>query len=226
MTARFALLMLGLFPWNTATAHADADNDASTSDVVTERAPLAHPPQMKRGRRIAGVTLAAIGVADLVTAVTLTGVRHRAGNRFVDEPDNRGRENRWRNLGKVVFATASVGGAARIAAIPLLMKKREKMPVLGWISLASSIGAVGFAAVQAALLKDTLPGPCSTSSDHARACVRRAGGVDRVFVSSIASAVLFTVPLTHWLQPKNKTYLTPEINGNRTGGQLTLRGRF
>ena len=72
VVSRFALLMLGVFAWNTATAHADAGGDASTPDGASEREPPADPPQVKRGRRIAGVTLAAVGVADLVAAITLS----------------------------------------------------------------------------------------------------------------------------------------------------------
>jgi hypothetical protein len=193
--------------------------------------PFHRPP---RARYIAGISLAGLGTASLLTGYVLMAPRASAGESWVDELDMSGGvgspPQRWETPGTTVLVAAPVGGAALVAAMPLALPKRARTPWWAWASGAVGIGAVAASGYLASTVNDqgSPEVSCSSSSAtaaDARRCVKRGQRIDFAVLTGVAAAPLLTMPLVYLLRPK-RMKLSANVRVSRAGGHVSVRGNF
>jgi hypothetical protein len=64
-----------------------------------------------------------------------------------------------------------------------------------------------------------------TDSDDARTCVRRSERISAAILTGATAAPLLTIPLVYLFRP-TKSKLAPEVEVNRSGAYLGVRGEF
>jgi len=208
------------------------------ADAVAERPVVddGRPARrMPRGQFIAGVTLASVGSAALITGYVLMVPRASVAEDWIaqgntDPPpaDTTATQQKWLDLGGAIIWTASVGAAALIAAMPLALPKHEKTPWWAWLSGGVGVGLAAFSVAYGVTAEDEPSVGCVSSSvdgSAISACVRRGEQVSLAILTGVTAAPLLTVPLVYLFRRSDKD-IAPSVEVSRSGGYLGVRGRF
>jgi hypothetical protein len=139
-------------------------------------------------------------------------------------------QQKWLSMGTGIIATASIGAASLVAAMPLVLPKRVKTPWWAWFSGALGVGAVAASAYLASTVNDegTPSTSCSSMTINAvdaRICVRQAERTGLAILTGVTAAPLLTIPLVYLIRPK-ETGVSPHVEVSRSGGTVSFRGRF
>lgn len=200
---------------------------AAGTPAPTDYRPAGRRP---RGQFIAGLTLAGVGVAGLATGYALLAPRSNAALDWVNEVDAGGvdtsAQQKWFNLRGAIIASASVGSAALVTAMPLALPERDKTPWWAWVSGGVGLGLAGFS-IAWGVTAEAAPS-CSANSlnsTEVRSCVNREKQTSVALLTGLTSAPLITMPLVYLLRP-SRAKLEPQVEVGRSGGYFGLRGRF
>jgi len=223
---------------------ARADTRASKPAPITEATPGWPPHRTPRGQFIAGVTLASVGTASLLTGYALLWPRHDAGNNWalatqlpLTDPGREGQietfQERWNRVGSGIILSAAAGSALLVTSMPLVLPYRNKTPWWAWLSGGLGVGAavasiaIGVTAPDAPAGVDCTGSQLIESDVDAIACTDRGERTDLAILLGTTSAPLLTMPLVYLLRRSDKRVaLTPALHASRTGGSLGLRGAF
>ncbi|MDH3655522.1 MAG: PEGA domain-containing protein [Myxococcales bacterium] len=186
-----------------------------------------------RGQFIAGLTLAGVGSAALITGYVLLAPRARAGEDWVAQLDSGSppdgvAQQQWLSVGTAVVVTSSVGAAALVAAMPLALPKRAKTPWWAWLSGGVGVGLAAFSVAYGVTAEATPATSCSNlriTSPDAQTCVRRGEQVSVSILTGVTAAPLLTIPLVYLFR-RGDARLTPGVEVSRAGGYVSLRGEF
>jgi hypothetical protein len=185
-----------------------------------------------RGQFIAGLTLVGVGVAGLATGYALLIPRKNAALDWVNEVDSGGQDTsaqqKWFDLRGAIIASASVGGAALVAAMPLALPERRKTPWWAWVSGGVGLGLAGFSIAWGVTAEAEPPTSCSAqmlSSVEVRSCVNRGKQTTLALLTGLTAAPLITMPLVYLFRP-NRAKLEPQVELGRSGAHFAIRGRF
>ncbi|MBT8451382.1 MAG: hypothetical protein KJO40_05375 [Deltaproteobacteria bacterium] len=216
-------------PEPTALPCARAEAVAADRPAPTEDRPRGRRP---RGQFIAGLTLVGVGVAGLATGYALLAPRSSAALDWVSQVDAGGTDTssqqKWFNLRGAIIASASVGSAALITAMPLALPEREKTPWWAWVSGGVGLGLAGFSIAWGVTAEAAPSSSCSGNgldSAAVRSCVSRGEQTSVALLTGLTSAPLITMPLVYLFRP-SRAGLEPQVQVSRSGGYFGLRGRF
>ena len=197
----------------------------------SEEAPRA--ARVPRGRFISGLTLAGVGSAGLIAGYVLLAPRARAAEDWVAQLDSGAQpdgvaQQQWLNMGTALVLTSSISAAALVTAMPLALPRRAKTPWWAWLSGGVGVGLAAFS-VAYGVTADAKPDTsCSTlriTSPEAQACVRHGEQVSVAILTGATAAPLLTIPLVYLFR-RDEMRLTPNVEVSRTGGYISLGGRF
>ncbi|MEM7135812.1 MAG: PEGA domain-containing protein [Myxococcota bacterium] len=197
--------------------------------ATTDARPAGRRP---RGQLISGLTLVGVGVASLATGYALLNPRSNAAERWIDEVDAGGQDTsaqqKWFDLRSGILATASIGGAALVAAMPLALPERGKTPWWAWMSGGLGVGLAAFSIAWGVTAEAKPVASCSDpmlSSDDVRSCAKRGDQTGVAVLTGLTAAPLITMPLVYLLRPR-ESRIAPTVEVGRTGASVSLRGRF
>jgi hypothetical protein len=197
---------------------------AASDDWPADRRP--------RGQFIAGLTLAGVGVASLVTGYALLIPRSNAAADWIEEIDADGQDTtaqqKWFDLRGGIIASASVGAAALVTAMPLALPERDKTPWWAWVSGGVGLGLAGFSIAWGVTAEAEPATSCSArmlSADEVRSCVKRGDQTGVALLTGLTAAPLITMPLVYLFRP-SRAKLEPRVEVGRSGAYLGLRGLF
>jgi hypothetical protein len=190
------------------------------------------PPRRRpRGQFIAGLTLAGIGSAALITAYTLQIPRANAAETWIanlDTPESRDDQQRWLDLNRLIIWTGTGGAAALVAAMPLALPNHEKPPWWAWLSGGLGVGLAAFSIAYGVTAESEPTQGCTQAEldrESARQCVRRAEHVSLAVLTGLSAAPALTVPLVYLFRRTNKA-VTPTVEVGRSGGAVGVYGSF
>jgi hypothetical protein len=205
--------------------------DAEAVPVIDDGWPIRRTP---RGQFVAGVTLAAVGSAALVTGYLLLVPQARAANDWLAQIDAGAIETpveqeKWINVNNAIVITSSVGAAALVTAMPLVLPKSDKTPWPAWLAGGVGIGALAFS-IAYGVAGEKPPTSCRSGDNvndrpGAEACITHAERVSVAVLAGTTAAPLLTIPLVYLLRGSDKK-LEPRIEASRHGGYFGLRGAF
>lgn len=199
-------------------------------------APITHPEMGKRdrhelphGRFVAGVTLASVGTASMLTGYGLFIARRSAGSDWLHAPSELAPQDKWLRLGTGVIATSAAGAGLLVTAMPLVLPYRAKTPWWAWLSGGLGLGAAAGAIVSAVTADPKPPQSCKVSGPDPTACVERGRDVDRALVLGMTAAPLLVMPLVYLLRRGDRRIghkLEPVLAIGRGRGRVGIRGVF
>lgn len=188
-----------------------------------------------RGQYIAGWTLVGVGSASLLTGYVLMAPRASTAEDWVSGLDTTGvsdpsTQQKWLSTGTGIIATSSIGASALVAAMPLVLPKRDKTPWWAWFSGALGLGAAAISGYVASTVNDQAKPETSCSSTaidaaEARACVRRSERTNLAILTGLTAAPLLTIPMVYLIRPK-AAKVSSRIEVLRAGGSMSFRGEF
>jgi hypothetical protein len=190
---------------------ADDDEGVDLDDALTER------EASERRRRIALGITSGVSAAALVAATGLHIARVRRGEAFA-QLFALDRQAAWIDLRLPSTLVAAGGGLLATATLPVLLPRRQGVPVGAWVTGALGVG------LAAASIGTTLRRPgCPGFGVDRRQCIEREQGGDRAVLFASAAAPLLTVPLIYALRP---AHVSPEVSVSREGAWVTVSGAF
>ena len=199
---------------------------AAVDALLHEPTPVTPPTRPPRGQFIAGVSLAAVGTASLLSAYALYGVSAtNVADEMIAAPTNDNQAH-WLNLRFGMFYVGSAGAAALVTAMPLALPYREKTPWWAW--LCGSAG-LGLAATSIALAVTAPPTPDVSRVADPQGYVDRAKRTDGAFLAGVSAAPLLSMPLVYLLRRDDKrgrAELAPRLLVNRSGGFVGISGNY
>lgn len=179
-----------------------------------------------RGQFIAGVTLASVGTASLLSAFALYGASAtRAADRMVASPSNEN-QARWLDLRFGTFYVGSAGAAALVATMPLALPYRAETPWWAWLSGGAG---VALAATSIALAVTAPPTPDVSRVADPQGYADRAKRTDGAFLAGVTAAPLLTMPLVYLLRrdtKRGRSDFAPQIIVHRDGAFMGIEGRY
>jgi hypothetical protein len=190
------------------------------------------PHRPPRGQFIAGLTLASVGSAALITGYALRAPAAKAGEDWVEQIRAGGStvdaQEKWLNLNTTIIAMSSAGAGVLVAAMPLALPKRDKVPWAAWLSGGLGLGLAGFSIAWAVTSESEPAAGCTTAglgeADAVR-CVNRSDRLSWAILAGVTAAPLLTIPLVYLLRPKEKN-MQASLQVRRGGGFLGLTGEF
>jgi hypothetical protein len=203
---------------------------SGTQDSEEKEAwPAARTP---RRHFISGLTLVAAGSASLLTGYVLLGPRARVSEDWVHALDAGGLgsasfQQKWVNMEQGIFVTSSLGAAALVTAMPLVLPKHSKTPWWAWVSGGLGVGFAAFSVAYGVTTEGQPNTSCSnliTDPTDSRTCVKRSERVTLAVLTGVTAASLLTIPFVYLLRPKTK--ISPDIEVSRSGGYFGVRGEF
>jgi hypothetical protein len=208
---------------------ASSQSVASDAPPTTDGQRLGRRP---RGQFIAGLTLVGVGVAGLATGYALLAPRSNAALDWVSQVDTGGTDTsaqqKWFDLRGAIIASASVGSAALITAMPLALPERDKTPWWAWVSGGVGLGLAGFS-IAWGVTAEAAPSTSCSANDldplEVRSCVKRGEQTSVALLTGLTSAPLLTMPLVYLFR-SSRAKLEPQVQVSRSGGYFGLRGRF
>lgn len=185
-----------------------------------------------RGQFIAGITLASLGVIGLGTGYGLLVPRSNQAESWafavLDGSEGRSNQQRWLDLGSGIIASATIGSAALVTAMPLVLPERNKTPWWAWVSGGVGLGLGAFAVAWGVTAEPDPSSSCSTATtvySVASACIQRGEQTSLALLTGLTAAPLITMPLVYLFRP-TRPKLEPQARIGRSGAYLGLRGRF
>jgi len=205
--------------------------DAEAVPITDDGWPARRTP---RGQFVAGATLAAIGSASLVTGYLLLVPQAGAANDWLAQIDagaveTPAEQEKWINVNNAIVITSAVGAAALVAAMPLVLPKRDKTPWPAWLAGGVGIGALAFS-IAYGVTAERPPTSCRSGDNvnnrpGAEACITHAERVSAAVLAGTTAAPLLTIPLVYLFRSGDKK-LEPRVEAGRHGGYFGLRGAF
>jgi hypothetical protein len=185
-----------------------------------------------RGQFIAGLALAGVGTAGLITGYVLLAPRVNVANAWIDQVDagagDTSEQQKWLNFNAAIALTSSIGAAALIAAMPLALPKKRKTPWWAWFSGGLGVGLAAFS-IAYGVTADSEPGidciKAQVDTTQVRTCVRRGEQVGLAILTGLTAAPALTVPLVYLFRRSEKE-IVPSVEASRLGGRISVRGRF
>ena len=186
-----------------------------------------------RGQWIAGVALASAGSASLVTGYALLLPLKNTAEDWADQVsasslETASTQQRWLDLRGAILFTSVGGGAALVAAMPLVLPKYEKPPWWAWLSGGLGLG-LGAASVALGVTADRAPSSgCESGTlllDEVRGCVSRGENLSFAFLFGMTAAPALTVPLVYLFR-KGDSAVEPSVEVSSRRVYVSLRGRF
>jgi hypothetical protein len=206
--------------------------DESSAMAMTPTASDRPEGRRPRGQFIAGITLASAGIAGLATGYALLIPRSSAAEEWVVSVDGgaegRSSQQKWFDLRGGIIASASVGAAALVTAMPLALPERNKTPWWAWMSGGAGLGLAAFSVAWGVTAEADPSGGCSTptlDTTVTRACVKRGEQTSLALLTGLTAAPLITMPLVYLFRP-SRVALQPRVEVGRSGAYLGLSGRF
>jgi hypothetical protein len=206
------------------------EGDAVAEQPIPDDGWPAH--RRPRGQFIAGLTLASVGSVALITGYVLLVPRKNVAEDWINQVDAMAEasstQQKWLDLGGAIIWTSSVGAGALVAAMPLALPKHEKTPWWAWLSGGVGVGLAAFSVAYGATADAEPSVGCdgsSVSGGEARACVSRGEQVSLAILTGVSAAPLLTIPLVYLFRRSDKD-ISPNIEVSRSGGYLSVRGRF
>lgn len=200
--------------------------------VPSDGWPAHRPP---KGQFITGLTLASLGTVSLITGYALFLPRKSTAEDWLDDidpdPNNQGfdiTQEKWLNLNTGIVIAGAVGGAALVAAMPLVLPKRDKTPWLAWLSGGVGLGLTAFSIAWGVTADDKPPTPCDSGSIdpiEARTCITRSEQVSLAILTGATAAPLLTIPLVYLLRPSEKN-IQPSVEVGRNRAYVGVSGEF
>jgi hypothetical protein len=199
---------------------------------ITEAAPAKPDRRMPRGQFIAGLTLATVGSAALITGYTLLLPRANTAETWIQEIDEMvsspPAQQRWLNLNSAIIWTSSMGAGGLVAAMPLALPRHDKPPWWAWLSGGLGVGLAAFSIAWGVSAEAEPNGGCTDSGIarlDATQCVKRAEHLSLAVLTGVTAAPALTVPLVYLFRRSDKK-LTPTVQASRSRGYLGVSGRF
>jgi hypothetical protein len=187
--------------------------------------------RMPRGQFIAGLTLASVGSAALITGYVLLAPRARVAEDWISQVDatvdSAATQQQWLDMRGAIIVTGSIGAGALVAAMPLALPRHAKTPWWAWLSGGVGVGLAAFS-IAYGVTADAEPSiGCngSVGTSDVRTCVRRGEQVSVAFLTGVTAAPLLTVPLVYLFRRSDKD-IAPSVEVGRSGGYLSVRGHF
>jgi hypothetical protein len=137
-------------------------------------------------------------------------------------------QEKWLNLNTGIIIAGAVGGAALVAAMPLVLPKRDKTPWLAWLSGGLGLGLTAFSIAWGVTADDKPPTSCSSPSIdpiEARTCITRSEQVSLAILTGATAAPLLTIPLVYLLRPSEKN-IQPSVEVGRNRAYVGVSGEF
>lgn len=220
------LIAVGVDEGEFASAAVGASASAALVVLFGDKPATAKPGRPPRGQFIAGVSLASIGTASLLTAYSLYAVNAtKAADDMVALPTN-DNQARWLNLRTGMYYTGSAGAAALVAAMPLALPYRAKTPWWAWLS--GGVG-LGLTATSIALAVTAPANPEGSRVADPQGYVDRTKRTDPAFLAGMTAAPLLTMPLVYLLRRDEKRIsvdLAPQVAARRRAAFVGIEGRY
>lgn len=208
---------------------------SATASVARGRSEGRRP----RGQFIAGMTLVGVGLAGLATGYALLIPRSSAGEDWIARVDadatsgapqatDTSAQQRWFNLRGGIIASASVGSAALITAMPLALPNRDKTPWWAWVSGGVGLGLGAFSIAYGVTADPEPSASCSSATvdpSVPRACATRGDQTSVALLTGLTAMPLITMPLVYLLR-RNPKKLEPEAHVARGFAYFGIRGKF
>lgn len=196
-----------------------------SSPSSEERRPARMPSRTFK----AGIALAVVGSASLLTGYILIAPRTTAANDWLATLPNANAQNRWIRVDNALLWTSGAGATLLTASMPMILPKRSGVPWAAWLSGAVGVGAVAFS-LGYGLTGDKPAMSCRGTTavsdlSAAEACVVRAERVDSAFLAGVTAAPLIAVPLTYLLRRSDKR-LEPSVTVDRSLAYVGLTGSW
>ena len=219
--------------YDEAQARLASADEAPGAEEKTQRGPDVAPKMIHltrpQGQRIAGWTLVGLGAAGIGTSLGLHLRRGTLGDDLIAEPADLQRARDWRDLRIGVWVGAGVGGAALVAALPLVLPDAlvrgdggPKVPWWSWLSGGAGLGLTAYAIYEAATLT-SCPEPFIGNEERVRACVDRGQEAGRLSLALAGAAPLLTVPLVYLLRPRR---IQPSVSMTADRAMIQVSGSF
>lgn len=203
--------------------------DCKTGQAIEEKTAVAVATRPPRGQFIAGLTLASLGAASLLSGYGLYAARGSAGDNWIDNPQSVSAQTKWLRLGDSLRVLGPTGAGALVAAMPLILPYKSKTPWWGWLAGGVGIASIGASIALGITADAKRPISCRESGPSPDACIDRDRNVDLAILLGVTSAPLVTIPLVYLLRrggKKLEASLSPAVRAGQYGGSLTLRGEF
>jgi hypothetical protein len=224
------------------TSGAPAPLDCGRAPAASSAAPAAADwPERRRprGQFIAGMTLVGVGVAGLATGYALLIPRSSAAEDWIAVVDadasngaaqasDTSAQQRWLDLRSGIIASASVGSAALVTAMPLALPNRDRTPWWAWVSGGVGLGLGAFSIAYGVTADPQPSASCSAATVDPtvpRACATRGDQTSVALLTGLTAAPLITMPLVYLFRRNPKT-LEPQVQVTRGVAYFGLRGRF
>lgn len=181
-----------------------------------------------RGQFVAGVTLASLGLAGLVTGYALVFPRKNAAEDWLRDTTDTTAQEQWLNLRNGIIASASVGSAALVTAMPLALPERIKTPWWAWTAGVIGLGLAGTSVALGVTAPEAPNADCDKSTTDfnvAAACIQHSERTTYAVLTGLTAAPLITMPLVYLFRP-SRAHLQPSVDISRSGAFLGLSGRF
>jgi hypothetical protein len=186
-------------------------------------------PRPPHGQFVAGLSLASVGAASLLSGYGLLIARGSAADNWTADPGSLDAHGKWLNMGTGLLVTGATGSALLVTAMPIVLPYKRKTPWWGWLSGGLGLGFTA-AAIAVGVTADPKPAEsCAINNLNPEPCVSRAKGIDLAVMLGVTAAPLLTMPLVYLFRKHDKTIkaeLSPSIHLHRSGGAISLRGVF
>jgi len=168
----------------------------------------------------------------LLTGYVLLAPRATVSESWVNSvvggtPDT-AKQQQWLDLGVTIVIVSTVGATALVAAMPLVLPKRDKPPWWAWLSGGLGVGLAAFSIAYGATAGSEPSSGCSDpdlTTANAVTCVRRSEHVSLAVLTGVTAAPALTVPLVYLFRRKDET-IQPHVSVSRVVSVIGVRGRF
>lgn len=208
----------------------DKEGRRRTAEAVPEDADEGWPARrMPKKPFKAGVALATIGSASLITGYVLLAPRQTAANDWLDALPSASAQNKWIRFDNSILWTSGAGATLLVTSMPMVLPKHRGVPWAAWLSGAVGVGALAFS-LGYGLTGDDPPQSCRGATPiavraDAEACITRAERVSGAYLAGVSAAPLITIPLVYLLRRSDKK-LQPEVEASGSSAYLGLRGSW
>jgi hypothetical protein len=176
----------------------------------------------RRGLRISGIALGAVGFAALASAIVAHGLRIHAGRQVPADPmdpEFLDRQSAWENARVPTLTLATAGSALATTALALAVPGKGRAPWWSYTLGGAGVALLGYGIYESA----SLPG-CGPNTADLASCRARDEQVDRAALLGALAVPLVSLPLVHLLRPVPA--LDVRVSTARGGAAIHFGGSF